>query len=71
MGRNERINKMIKTCKNQNIIDIVMKHDYWRAVWLNGICYFRTFDDNVIYHSGIHIESHIDNKVNEQIIEMR
>lgn len=47
---------MIQTCKNQNIIDVVMRHDYWRAVWINNICYFRTFDDNVIYHSGLYIE---------------
>lgn len=47
---------MIKTCKNKHIIDVVMKADYWRAVWINGIVYFRTFDDNVIYHSGLHIE---------------
>lgn len=33
-----------------------MRADYWRAVWINGIVYFRTFDDNVIYHSGLHIE---------------
>jgi hypothetical protein len=51
---------MIKTCKNQHIIDVVMKSDYWRAVWINRICYFRTFEDNVIYHGGLHIENSND-----------
>lgn len=66
---------MIQTCKNQNIIDVVMRHDYWRAVWINNICYFRTFEDNVIYHSGVYIElsykSSAMNPIEPKIYEMR
>ncbi len=52
----------VKTCQNPHIIECVMRSDYWRAVWINGICYFRTFEDNVIYHQGIHIEQRIEDE---------
>jgi hypothetical protein len=53
---------MIKTCKNQHIIDVVMKADYWRAVWINNMPYFRTFDENVIYHDCYFEQSYIDER---------
>ena len=53
---------MIKDCKNQHIIDVVMKADYWRAVWINRICYFRTFDENVIYHDCYFEQSYVDKR---------
>lgn len=61
---------MIKDCKNQHIINRVMKADYWRAVWINGICYFRTFDENVIYHDCYFEQSYIDERTKRIEMEM-
>lgn len=42
----------MKTTTNKFIIALVMKQDYWRGVTIDGIRYFRTFEDNVVYFKG-------------------
>ncbi len=41
----------VKFCKDERIIHRVLQADFWRAVVIDGVKYYRTFQDNVIYHS--------------------